>query len=71
MLTRDGDIWRYALKLQKQAGTAAIPFVVRVHLPAGATLVDQSPTLINKSGQLLLAGQLSQDQSISLSFRVP
>lgn len=67
VLAREGDLWRYQLKLQKQAGTDAIPFVVQLQLPEGAILAGGSPSA--PSASPTISGQLAQDQSLTFMFR--
>ncbi|MFN8583726.1 MAG: DUF4012 domain-containing protein [Dehalococcoidia bacterium] len=60
---------RYRLYLQKQAGTGAIPLIVHVALPAGATV--RSVTLDGNASALPLQTDLRQDRSIEVEFRTP
>jgi hypothetical protein len=70
VLTHDAQGWHYRLRVQKQAGTAALPFNIDVRLPARATLVDAQPQPAARAGgSLHFAGRLAGDQVIEITFR--
>jgi hypothetical protein len=67
--TRDGDT-EYALLVQKQPGTEAIPLRVRILLPPGAEVKssEPEPNLLTSS-ELTYALTLEQDQSLRIVLR--
>jgi hypothetical protein len=69
VLDLDGERWSYQLRLQKQAGTDAIPFRVYLRLPDGATILGDAP--VATGGLPVIAGRLNQDQAITVDFLVP
>ena len=70
VLTRDDQGWHYRLKLQKQAGTGALPYSVRLRLPPNAQVVSASPApAASANGELTFAGRLDVDQVVNVTFR--
>jgi hypothetical protein len=61
----------YRLHVKKQPGTVAVPFVIRVHLPAGAVLQSPSPDWIVDGRNVLIKGNLNVDQDLEVRFRSP
>ena len=60
----------YELRVQKQAGTEAIPITIRVHLPTGARLSSVSPTnFVQEGANLLFDLDLATDANIRIEFR--
>lgn len=69
VVVRDGEGWRYRLRLQKQPGTEGIPYDVAVALPPGAALVSASPAPERGAGDTLtFAGRLDVDRAIEIRF---
>jgi hypothetical protein len=60
----------YALHVQKQPGTLAIPIAICVRLPAGSILVKASAGGKFEAGQWCLSGNLNTDIRIELDFTV-
>jgi hypothetical protein len=70
VITRDAQGWHYRLRIQKQAGTGAVPFAINLWLPPGATLVGAFPLPAARTGgSLHFAGRLSEDQTITITFQ--
>jgi hypothetical protein len=71
VLTRDAQGFHYRLQVQKQAGTAAIPFAVDIKLPPKATIDATTPGSATRNDRSLhFAGNLTTDQSIEVTFRL-
>ncbi|MBL7198542.1 MAG: DUF4012 domain-containing protein [Anaerolineae bacterium] len=69
--TRDGDT-EYALLVQKQPGTQAIPLRVRILLPPGAQVKDSEPEpALLTSSELAYDLTLEQDRSLRIVLRAP
>ena len=59
----------YQLKVQKQAGTVAIPLTLRVHLPNGSRINSVSPSGFTQAGDNLLFNLiLNTDENIRIQF---
>ena len=59
----------YKLKVQKQAGTVAIPITVRVHLPQGSKIISISPEVsVREGNNLLFYLKLTVDVNIRIQF---
>lgn len=71
VLTRDAaGNWQYALHIQKQAGREAVPVLVSVQVPPGATLVATSRQPLERHGDTLtFALSLATDQSLAVTFQ--
>ncbi|MBK9942209.1 MAG: DUF4012 domain-containing protein [Kouleothrix sp.] len=69
VLTRSEQGWRYRLRLQKQPGTLAVPYVVELKLPPNAAIVAASPAPRIDGQTLRFSGALAIDQVIELVFR--
>jgi hypothetical protein len=68
-LTEDARGWHYQLKLQKQAGTDAVPVTVQLQLPPGVSLVDAAPTPTTRDDDILtFSMRLDIDQAIDVRF---
>ena len=61
----------YALHVQKQPGTLAIPIDICVRFPAGARLVKSSMGAQIDAGQWCMNGDLNTDIHVTLSFTIP
>jgi len=59
----------YALKIQKQAGTVAVPVTVRVHLPQGAQVESAVPNFSQDGDNILFDLDLKTDIGIRIRFR--
>ncbi|MFH1184036.1 MAG: DUF4012 domain-containing protein, partial [Chloroflexota bacterium] len=66
--TRAGELV-YTLKIQKQAGTAAVPVAVRVHLPHGAHVESAAPGSVQQGDDLLFDLDLRTDIGVRIEFR--
>ena len=60
----------YALHVQKQPGTLALPITICVRLPAGSTLLQASAGGKIEAGQWCLSGNLTTDIRVELDFTV-
>ena len=59
----------YQLRVQKQAGTGAIPITIRVHLPTGSRLTAVSPAgAVREGDNLLFDSKLTTDVNIQIQF---
>lgn len=64
--------WTYQLKIQKQAGTRALPLSLRLRLPTGARLVAVSPSTAEWVDEtLLLETSLKTDLFLTVVFTRP
>ncbi len=61
----------YALRVQKQPGTLAIPIAICVRLPAGAALVSSSPEGNLEGENWCLNTNLRTDIQARLEFTIP
>lgn len=61
----------YALKIQKQSGTDAIPVMIQIRLPQGASVISSNLAYTMDGTDLLLATDLRQDVHLSLVFDLP
>jgi hypothetical protein len=68
VVTQDGAVYRYRLTLQKQPGTARIPFRVMVQLPAGAKLLATTPEASLSGDQLVFESALVTDQEFLVEW---
>ena len=66
----DGS-FAYKLNIRKQPGTSAVPITIRVRLPAGATLVSQSPQGIWDGQSVVFVTNLKLDLHLEVVFRRP
>ena len=65
----DDQAWHYQLKLQKQAGTPALPTTVRVRLPKGAAVLTTSLPIAQHNGQeIVFQLLLTRDQVLDVRF---
>jgi hypothetical protein len=60
----------YSLKIDKQPGTIAIPFTLRMHLPNGLAIESAPPDAIIEGNNLLFESNLSVDLALEIVFRV-
>ena len=66
----DEDHWRYALLVQKQAGTGSIPLTLTVVLPPGAGLVAAEPSPRSVDGEELTFDlALDTDVVVELAYK--
>ena len=63
---RQAGTWTYRLTVQKQPGTRAVPFSLRLLLPAGMKVLDASHDLQWRDGAWTLDTNLRQDLSFYL-----
>jgi len=71
-LTHDQHGWQYRLHIQKQPGTGALPFVVRIRMPRGATVTATNPAPAATTIQTLtFTVDLAQDHVIDVHFQAP
>lgn len=63
--------WTYRLRIQKQAGTAAIPITLNIRLPAGAQLTEAIPKGASDQNEWTLETQLTTDLDVSLAYSRP
>ncbi len=59
----------YELKIQKQAGTVAVPVTVRVHLPHGSRIQSASRDFVQDGDNLLFDLNLRTDIHLRIEFR--
>ncbi|MBT3389055.1 MAG: hypothetical protein HN413_01445 [Chloroflexi bacterium] len=64
-------IWQYQLRVQKQAGTLAVPLHLQVLLPEGAEVVSTQPEGIVQNGRWQADIPLWTDIDIIVEFSVP
>lgn len=69
VLTRSEQGWRYRLRLQKQPGALAMPYVVELKLPPNAAIVAASPARVSMGRCSRFSGALAMDRVIELVFR--
>jgi hypothetical protein len=70
IVVRDGERLTYRLKVEKQPGTVAVPIIIRLHLPNGATVESSRPKAVLEGNHLYLATDLRTDLVLDLSFRL-
>jgi hypothetical protein len=61
----------YRLKIQKQAGTRAVPVTIRITLPVGTQVRQVSPAATVDADGLLFSSALATDLVITLDFGLP
>ncbi|MBV6396451.1 MAG: hypothetical protein HFACDABA_02049 [Anaerolineales bacterium] len=66
----DGS-WKYQLRVQKQPGTVAVPFVLRVQLPTGAVVQSMPEEAVFENGTVVLQTDLQLDLNLEILFTVP
>ena len=72
VVTREADgAWMYRLRVQKQPGTVAIPFTLRIQLPQGAVVQSMPEGAIFEEGAVILQTDLRLDLNLEISFSVP
>ena len=59
----------YRIKIQKQAGVEVLPFILRVHLPAGAEIRSVVPNGIVDGRNVLFELDLRENTVIEISFQ--
>lgn len=63
--------WKYQLRVQKQPGTIAVPFVLRVQLPPGAVVQSMPESAVFENGTVILETDLRLDLNLEIVFVVP
>jgi hypothetical protein len=66
----DGADWVYDLRVQKQAGTGAVPLRLEIRLPAGATVVSGPRGGELANGVWVWNTNLQRDVELTLRYRV-
>jgi hypothetical protein len=61
----------YQLKIQKQPGTQAVPFTLRVHLPKNASIQTGSKGTVMQEMSALYQANLQTDIEFRISFSLP
>jgi len=61
----------YRLKVQKQAGTLAVPLTVRIHFPRQAFLVSLPPGAMLQDNNVMLQTALQTDLRLEIVVRLP
>ncbi len=61
----------YRLKVQKQAGTLAVPLTVRIHFPRQASLVSLPPGAVLQDNNVMLQTALKTDLRLEIVVRLP
>jgi hypothetical protein len=70
VITRDAQGWHYRLRVQKQAGTGALPLTIDLRLPPRAALIEAIPLpAARTSGSLHFTGSLAQDRTFEITFQ--
>jgi hypothetical protein len=70
VLTRDAQGWHYRLRVQKQAGTDALPLTIELRLSARATVVAAIPLPSARTNRTLhFAANLAQDRTFEVTFQ--
>jgi hypothetical protein len=69
VLIHDARGWQYALNIQKQPGTPALPVTFKLRMPPNATLVAASPEpTASQDGTLTFTLALDTDKTIAVTF---
>jgi hypothetical protein len=70
VLTRDeeNDAWVYRLKVQKQPGTLAPPFILNLRLPAGARIKTATVPFAENYGAWTVKLDLQRDLMVEVRF---
>jgi hypothetical protein len=68
VLAAEGDQRIYHLRVKKQPGTLAVPIIIRIHLPNGATLQTPVPGSIVDGNHLYLETALQTDLDLEVRF---
>lgn len=61
----------YTLKIQKQAGTLAVPITIRIHLPAGAKVEQAIPAASIELNNIFVETDLTTDVIVKVAFSLP
>jgi hypothetical protein len=64
------DASTYTLRIQKQAGTLAIPVTVRVHLPRNASLLSAPAKALVQDNNVMVQGNLDTDLYVEIQVRL-
>jgi hypothetical protein len=70
-LQREADRARYVLYVKKQPGTLAVPLVIRLHLPNGASLESASLVPVVEGNHLYFETDLRTDLLLEVNLRLP
>ena len=65
------DSWSYQLRVQKQPGTLAVPFTIRIQLPEGAVVQSMPVGAAFENGVILLETTLRVDLELEIVFTLP
>ncbi len=65
------DQFLYHLKIQKQPGTQATPFALRIHLPGSAVIQRATAGAVHQENSLLYLTDLRVDREIEILFSLP
>jgi hypothetical protein len=68
VLIREGERLTYRLKVEKQPGTEAVPIIVRLHLPNGASVEASRPQALIEGNHLYLGTDLRTDLFLEVRF---
>jgi hypothetical protein len=69
VVVHDARGWHYALNIQKQPGTPALPTTVKLRLPPNAALVAAAPApAVSQDGTLAFTLALDTDKTIDVTF---
>lgn len=72
IVQKDADgAWMYQLRVQKQPGTIAVPFTLRIQLPAGAVIRSMPQGAVFENGLVILETDLRVDLELTVVFTVP
>ena len=72
VVQKDADgWWTYRLRVQKQPGTVAVPFTLRIQLPEGAAIRVIPSGAVFENGVLLLQIDLRTDLNLEILFTLP
>jgi hypothetical protein len=65
------DHYLYHLLVQKQPGTLAVPFILRVVLPANATIEKIPSGAVVQGGSIIVQTNLQTDREFMIEFQTP
>lgn len=69
--SNDSKTLVYRLRVQKQPGTLPQALAIRIHLPAGAKLLDSTPMLKTEAGDLFFSADMQGDVEIQIRYQIP
>jgi len=67
-LAWDGDHIKYHLRVEKQPGTIAVPFTIRIHFPNGVIIKSAFPRGTMAGNSLIINTELREDLNINIEF---